>query len=220
MKAVIFDMDGVIIDSEPIYLNWFKKFLEANGITVEEEEFNKLAGCSPKTEEQLLERWWNESKNESKTKKEIYCLFEKFYTEYIKEHPYSYVDIKDKNIDSVMSILKEQGYQVAIASSSPMDVIKNIISEIDLEKYIDVIVSGEMFKESKPNPEIYKFTLKKLGIKAEECIAVEDSTYGIQAAKGANITTYAKRDTRFNFKQNMADEVIDDLSQIITLLSI
>ena len=87
-------------------------------------------------------------------------------------------------------------------------------------EFVDVIVSGEMFQESKPNPEIYNYTLSKLNLKPEECIAIEDSTYGIQAAKGAGITTFAKRDDRFHFEQDMADVVIDDLLQIIRFFKI
>lgn len=219
IKAVIFDMDGVIIDSEPLYLGWFRKFLEENHIFVEEEVFNQLAGCSAKMEEQLLGKWWNQSKNEHKSEKEIYALFDDFYKGYIKKNPYSYVDIKDENIDNAMAWLKRNGYQIAIASSSSMNVIQCVIKEIDIEKYVDVIVSGEMFRESKPNPEIYIFTLKKLGLEARECVAIEDSTYGIQAAKGAGITTFAKKDNRFHYNQSMADMVIDDLSQIITSLN-
>lgn len=220
IQAVIFDMDGVIIDSEPLYLGWFRKFLEKNNILVNDREFNQLAGCSAKMEEQLLGEWWNRAKKQQKTSKQVYDLFDVFYKKYIKDNPYSYLDIKDKDIDNVMSTLKRKGYQIAIASSSAMEVIKYVIHEIDIEKYIDIIVSGEMFRESKPNPEIYNFTLKKLQRKPEECIAIEDSTYGIQAAKGAGITTFAKKDNRFHYEQSMADEVIDDLSQIISLLNI
>ena len=67
---------------------------------------------------------------------------------------------------------------------------------------------------------IYNYTLSKLNLKPEECIAIEDSTYGIQAAKGAGITTFAKRDDRFHFEQDMADVVIDDLLQIIRFFKI
>ena len=218
LKAIIFDMDGVIIDSEPLYLGWFQKFLEANNIFVEDEEFNRLAGCSAKMEEQLLGKWWNESKNDHKDEEEVYDLFDGFYKEHIKENPYSYKDIKDKDIDYVMSTLKQRGYKVAIASSSSMEVIQYVIHEINIEKYVDVIVSGEMFQESKPNPEIYHYTLSRLQFEPQECIAIEDSTYGIQAAKGANITTFAKKDDRYHYEQNRADKIIDDLSQIIELL--
>lgn len=218
IQAVIFDMDGVLIDSEPLYLGWFRKFLEAYEIDVPDEEFHHLAGCSAKMEEQLLEKWWNTSKKESKTEKEVSDLFDEFYEEYIEKHPYSYAEIKDKDIDFVLKNLKDNGYQVAIASSSSMKVIRQVMNEIDIESYVDVIVSGEMFKESKPNPEIYCFTLKKLGLEAAECIAIEDSTYGIQAAKRAGIMTLAKKDERFHYDQSLADEVIEDLSQIIKFL--
>lgn len=219
IKAVIFDMDGVIIDSEPLYLDWFRKFLEYNDIFVEEKKINLLAGGSTKMEKELLGEWWNKSKGEYKSEEEVYDLFEDFYEEYIKENLYSYAEIKDKDIDFVMSTLKERGFQVAIASSSSMSVIKYVINEIDIEKYVDIIVSGEMFQESKPNPEIYRYTLSRLHLEPKECIAIEDSTYGIQAAKGANIITFAKRDNRFHFNQSMADEVIDDLTQIVNLIN-
>ena len=101
-----------------------------------------------------------------------------------------------------------------------MDGIQYVIKEIGIVEFVDVIVSGEMFQESKPNPEIYNYTLSKLNLKPEECIAIEDSTYGIQAAKGAGITTFAKRDDRFHFEQDMADVVIDDLLQIIRFFKI
>ena len=58
IKAVIFDMDGVIIDSEPLYLGWYRKFLEENNIFVEDREFNKIAGAYAKVEEELLAKWW------------------------------------------------------------------------------------------------------------------------------------------------------------------
>ena len=143
-----------------------------------------------------------------------------FYDEYVKEHPYSYNDIKDKDIHDVMCTLKQNGYKIAIASSTPMDGIQYVIKEIGIVEFVDVIVSGEMFQESKPNPEIYNYTLSKLNLKPEECIAIEDSTYGIQAAKGAGITTFAKRDDRFHYEQDMADVVIDDLLQIIRFFKI
>ena len=82
IKAVIFDMDGVIIDSEPLYLGWYRKFLEENNIFVEDREFNKIAGAYAKVEEELLAKWWNEAKADHKTGEEIFCLFDEFYEEY------------------------------------------------------------------------------------------------------------------------------------------
>lgn len=79
-------------------------------------------------------------------------------------------------------------------------------------------MSGKWFKNSKPDPEIYLYTLNKLGLLAEDCIVVEDSTYGIQAAKAAGLTVAAVRDTKFGLDQSMADYLIDQTCDLKGLL--
>lgn len=219
IKAVIFDQDGVLIDSEPIYLSWFKDFLDYNNIKVETEEFNSLAGCSAKMEKVLLHKWWNENKKESLTEDEVFTLCEKYWEDEKVEEEFSYKKVKNPNVEEVMKQLKNLGCIIVIASSSSMANIKSAVKEIEIEKYIDLIVSGEMFQESKPNPEIYNYTLNKLGLKSNECISIEDSTYGILASKNAGITTVAKIDNRFHFDQSPADYRINDLIEIIDIIN-
>jgi beta-phosphoglucomutase-like phosphatase (HAD superfamily) len=72
------------------------------------------------------------------------------------------------------------------------------------------VVTGRDFKESKPNPEIYLYTAKQLGVSSDECVVLEDSTIGITAAKRAGMYTLAHRDLRFNFDQTLADHIFDD----------
>lgn len=84
---------------------------------------------------------------------------------------------------------------MAIASSSPLKNINQVTSEIGIDHYFDVKVSGEAFKHSKPNPEIYLYTADKLQINVNQCVAVEDSTYGIRAALNAKIKVIAKKMT-------------------------
>ena len=79
-------------------------------------------------------------------------------------------------------------------------------------------MSGEMFKESKPDPEIYLYTLSKLGLAAEDCIVVEDSTYGICAAKAAGLKVAARRDTRFPFDQSGADYLLEETCRLKELV--
>ena len=81
-----------------------------------------------------------------------------------------------------------------------------------------MIISGEVFKESKPNPEIYLTCIEKLNLEADECVAVEDSEYGIEAAKKAGLICIAKRDDRFNYDQSKADYFIDDHDEIKDIL--
>ena len=219
IKAVIFDQDGVLVDSEPVYLGWFQEFLDDNGIVIDRKEFNTLAGCSAKMERVLLKKWWNEAKNDNLTEEQVYTLCERYWKNSNVEKNFSYKNIKNANVEKVMSKLKDMGYMVAIASSSPIDNIKHVVSEIEIGQYVDLIISGEMFKESKPNPEIYNHTVERLGLKPEECIAVEDSSYGILAAKNAGITTIAKIDERFNFDQSPADYKINDLIEVLDIIN-
>ena len=81
--------------------------------------------------------------------------------------------------------------------------------------YLDVIVSGEQFKESKPNPEIYQKTAELLGVLPEECIAIEDSTVGITAAHRAGVKVIALRDDRFDFDRSLADGEIGAMDDFI-----
>lgn len=220
IKAVIFDMDGVLIDSEPIYMEWFKKFLDANEIYISLKELYKLAGCSQHMEREYLKKWWNKAKNDNKTGKWVYEQCEKYWEESDESDDIDYRTIKNPNVSFVLKKLKDNGFQVAIASSSPMAVINQVTRQLQIEKYIDVKVSGEMFTESKPNPEIYNDTIHKLGRKPEECVAVEDSTYGVMAAKASGAVTIAKADDRFYYDQSQADYIIKDLIEILKVAGI
>ena len=82
----------------------------------------------------------------------------------------------------------------------------------------DLIVSGNQFRQSKPNPEIYHYTAATLGIPEEQCFVVEDSTVGIQAAKNAGMTVAAYQDDRFGFDQSAADYHITSISEILKYL--
>ena len=94
-----------------------------------------------------------------------------------------------------------------------------MLRQTELTDYFEFFLSGEMFRVSKPNPEIYLTCIEKLGLSAEECIAIEDSEYGIAAAKAANLTCIAKRDTRYGFNQTAADYMVDDLLDIIQIIN-
>ncbi len=93
-----------------------------------------------------------------------------------------------------------------------------MLKENELECYFNIIVSGEDFKESKPNPEIYHDTRAKLQLAPEECLIVEDSSYGIQAGKAAGMEVVAIKDTQFSFDQSAADYFIDKTTDLINLL--
>lgn len=214
VRAIIFDMDGVIIDSEPVYGKWLAMFLESQGVAVPKTELNKIPGIASQDFVKKLELWWKNAGKPYKTGKEINQMFDK----YSDGFPISYKNILTPNIKEVMEWLRQSHYKIAVASSSPMKNITEVLSETKLNTFVDIKVSGEAFANSKPNPEIYNFTVKKLGLEKAECIAVEDSSYGIQAAANARLKVIAKKDDRFGFDQSLADYHIDNLLQIIDIL--
>lgn len=215
IRAVIFDMDGVLIDSEPVYAGWLEAFLKKHHVEVPDSELRRVAGISSQDFKKKLQSWWAASGKPYMSGEDIDKMFEK----YCDGFPLSFKKIMDSHAEEVMAWLKEAGCKVAVASSSPMDDIKKVLADTGLCKYVDVKVSGEMFANSKPDPQIYLFTVKQLGLEAGECIAVEDSAYGIQAASGAGVKVIAKRDDRFGFDQSLADYRVDHLGQVMEMIS-
>ena len=134
---------------------------------------------------------------------------------------YSKVDYKKifrQEALTVVKELKKHGYKIALASSTGPKLIARIVEETGMRPWFDLIVSGGQFKQSKPNPEIYHYTAKTLGVAEEECFVIEDSTVGIEAGKAAGMTVAAIRDDRFGFDQSKADHQMDSLLEILDYL--
>lgn len=210
IKAVIFDMDGVLVDSEPVYQEATVNVLESLNIKATKEDLLKLAGGSCLHFNKFIQDVSDGS---------ISCEdFNKICDQYYLDNPVKYEKIMFPHVRETLDYLKDKGYILALASSSKEYEIENVLKRCDLKDYFKLIISGEVFKESKPNPEIYLTCIKKLNLEAFECVAVEDSEYGIEAAKKAGLICIAKRDDRFNYDQSKADYFIDDHDEIKDIL--
>lgn len=210
IKAVIFDMDGVLVDSEPVYQEATINVLDSLNIKATKEDLLKLAGGSSLHFNKFIQ---------DVSKGSISCEdFNKICDQYYLDNPVKYEEIMFPHVRETLDYLKYKGYILALASSSKEYEIENVLKRCDLKDYFKLIISGEVFKESKPNPEIYLTCIKRLNIEANECVAVEDSEYGIEAAKKAGLICIAKRDDRFNYDQSKADYFIDDHDEIKDVL--
>lgn len=210
IKAVIFDMDGVLVDSEPVYQEATINVLDSLNIKATKEDLLKLAGGSSLHFNKFIQ---------DVSKGSISCEdFNKICDQYYLDNPVKYEEIMFPHVRETLDYLKFKGYILALASSSKEYEIKNVLKRCDLKDYFKLIISGEVFKESKPNPEIYLTCIEKLNLEAFECVAVEDSEYGIEAAKKAGLICIAKRDDRFNYDQSKADYFIDDHDEIKDVL--
>ena len=144
--------------------------------------------------------------------------FSDIYEAYAAEHPFRYGEVGNPYVKETLDWLKEHGYKTAVASSSFLSQIEEMEQDCGLDGCFDVKISGEMFEESKPNPEIYLHTAQALGVKPAECLAIEDSSYGIEAARRAGMKVFAYRDERYGVDQSKADSIIDDMRDVVAYL--
>lgn len=209
-KAVIFDMDGVIVDTEAYYQREQRRFVNEMGLNVSDQEILDLVGQSHQTFQRVLADWWSRAGREL-----TLDAAEQTYRDWEALHPCDYKAILNPGVADTIDELRSRGVRVALASSSPMDSILAVLEACDLSDKFELIVSGKDFHESKPNPAIYFYTIEKLDLDASECCCIEDSVPGIAAGKAAGLTVFAKREDRFGFSQDRADAIIDQIPDIL-----
>lgn len=212
--AVIFDMDGVIVDTEKFYLDTLARLFEAEGIEVPFEDLCVTVGASYKDFKRNLVRWF-ELGGEHLAEEEALAR----YNVWEERNQPDFAALLNHGVVETIAELKRRGVRVALASSSPMCNILLVLEACGLSDAFELVTSGEQFHESKPNPEIYLHTLENLGLPAGDCCCVEDSVPGITAGKAAGLTVFAKREDRFGFTQEAADRIIDAIPDLLEAAS-
>lgn len=212
--AVIFDMDGVIVDTEKFYLDALARLFEAEGIEVPFEDLCVTVGASYKDFKRNLVRWF-ELGGEHLAEEEALAR----YNVWEERNQPDFAALLNHGVVETIAELKRRGVRVALASSSPMSNILPVLEACGLSDAFELVTSGEQFHESKPNPEIYLHTLENLGLPAGDCCCVEDSVPGITAGKAAGLTVFAKREDRFGFTQEAADRIIDAIPDLLEAAS-
>lgn len=204
-KAVIFDMDGVLVYTEQFYFNRRMKFFDELKIEPFTRKIQDFIGLSSNMIWEMLIPGDIE-------KREI--LKEK-YLNYSKKNEVNFLKVLNPSAKEVLSKLRDKNIKIAIASSSRKSDISKMIKDCKLNDYIDFIISGEECEKSKPDPEIYIKAVKALDFLAEEIIVVEDSTLGIRAAKAAGLSVIALVQKEYYIDQSEADFQINDLIEVI-----
>lgn len=152
MQAFIFDMDGVIIDSEPIHNKVVKEVLLENNIVVDDEEFNKLIGMTSTS----VFSYFIDKHHLPYTPEEMTNNHMNFFKKYIVDHNLKPID----GICPLLEQLQKANIPLAIASSSPLNVIEFVVKTFNIDKYFKFLISGEDILHSKPAPDIYLKTAK------------------------------------------------------------
>lgn len=209
IKAVIFDLDGVIVSTDELHYQAWKKMADAHHIEFNHEINHRLRGVSRMASlEIILEK---SSKSFSQVEKE------EMATSKNKDYVSLLQSLSEKDIlphvNEVLMSLKGRGIRVAIGSSSKN--AKLILKQIGLLELFDVIADGNDIIHSKPDPEIFIKAAEKLGISSNHCAVVEDAVAGIEAAKACDMLAFAIEDAK---KSNLADYKINDLREILDLI--
>lgn len=207
MKAAILDFDGVIADTERTKFETVNMLLSREGLKIEKEDFSSFIG--KKTGNILREKFPSLSSVKSREIAEKRREMELSNINSIKLIP---------GIRELLTYMKDEHYRIAICTGSRKPFVMRILEKNSLTQYFNVIVTGEDFSSSKPNPEGFLIALERLGAQKENCIIIEDSPAGLQAAKSAGIKSYAI-ETYFQ-KDNLfsGDKIFSGHSDILSYL--
>lgn len=212
IKGIIFDMDGVLIDSELYYMKRIIAILDSNfNINITLNDLAKLPGGNSTHLENVLNTIL-------KPKGISFAEYKKVEYANYKNNPVDYSQLLNPHVKNVLTWLKEQNFKVSIASSSSSQEIQTMLEQNNLHHYFDFIIGGDMVKKTKPDPEIYIKSIKMMNFNPNELIVIEDSEYGIQAAKNASLLVIAKKDKHFIHNQLLADKRVCDLIEIIPII--
>lgn len=211
ISAVIFDMDGTMIDTEIIKENGWKYAGDCQNIVITNEIVSEMRGTNKEYSKELLCK-----KFENINFDQLYNDRNKFVENYIKIN-----GIKEKEgLTEIIQFLKSNNYKIAVASSSEQESIERYLRKINIFNCFDVIIGGDMVKNGKPDPEIYLKAVEKLNVPKEQCIGIEDSNSGVLSVYKAGIRAIMIPDLEQPTEEvkNILFKKMDSLLDVIKLL--
>jgi HAD superfamily hydrolase (TIGR01509 family) len=211
-KAVLWDMDGVISDSYALHFAAWRETFARRGIRFAKADFTRLFGTR---NDFIITTVMGQELTEQDTEAialEKEETFRRKATGNIKPFPGAL---------KLLSTLKERNFRQGLASSAPRENIDLVLGELDLTETFDCIVFGQEVSESKPSPQIYLLAAEKLHSAPGDCMVIEDSPYGVTAAKAAGMKCLAITNTHGPEQLGEADRAIESLQDmdLVTLLT-
>lgn len=178
-KAIIFDMDGTLFDTEQISRLAWLDYKELTGLPITEEFIIDLIGRSAQSAQVIFKKYMPATFNQEHSR----AHHKDFMNKYKQEHG----PLPKTDLNQLFTNLKEKGYRLALCSSSAQHAIDLNLSFDHLHHYFDVIVNGSMVTKGKPEPDIYLLTANLLNLDPKECLVVEDSKNGILSGNAAGM---------------------------------
>jgi len=210
--AVIFDLDGVLADSEPWWNQIDAKLLAEYGVSYRGEYHRNVLGVSYRLAVEFYKNAFHISASVEELMRRRGEIATDFFANRVSLFP---------SAKTTLEQLREMKLQLAVATSSVSASARPFLERTGIKSLFSVVVTGDEVQQGKPHPEIYLRAAKKLGISPEACLVIEDALAGIAAAKAAKMRVAAIPDTRFvdpREYEMKADYVLGSLSEIPALI--
>ena len=212
LKAVIFDMDGLMIDTENVTYQCYKDVLKTMNLEMTKEFYTTLLGRTMEaTRRAMFDQYGEDFPIEEVAKKVHQLMDEQFAREG--------VPLKD-GLVKLLTYLKEHHYKTMIATSSRRERVNALLTDNGILNYFDDVICGDEVEHGKPAPDVFLNACQKLNVQPSEALVLEDSEAGIQAAYDAHIPVYCIPDLKYPHEEYVqkASGVFSSLLDIIDLL--
>ncbi len=181
IKGLIFDMDGLLIDTERLSYEALEYDCRQRGLQFTMEQFLGIRSLSIKKCEEKFHSYFGEDFD-------FYDCFSK-HTVYINEHIDKYGVPMKKGADTILEYARSKGLRIALATGTPLDQAEKWLGELGLWEYFEKVQSSAFIPHGKPAPDVYLATAELLGLEPRECMAFEDSPNGVRSASSAGCVT-------------------------------
>ncbi len=181
IKGIISDMDGVILDTEKLYVRFWREAASFYGFPMTLDHALGIRSLSGKLAEEKIQGWFGKEFDYNAVRQKRIELMDEFVNQ-------NGVEPKP-GAKALLSYIKDNGYALALATATPVDRAVRYLKSVELYSFFDQIVSAREVKRGKPAPDIYLCAAKRLGLDPKECIALEDSQNGIRSAFAAGCKT-------------------------------
>lgn len=211
-KAVIFDMDGLMIDSERVTYNEYVKKLNMLGYDdFKEEIYKRCLGKNKQGICQVFIDYYGEDFPMTEVWDDVHVWIDESLRRYVP---------KKKGLDNLLKYLKENNYKTIVATSSTRSRVDEILKNAEITEYFDDSICGDEVTKGKPNPEIFLTACQKLGVLPEEALVLEDSEAGIRAAFDGHIDVICVPDMKYPEPEYECQitKVVDSLNDVIEYL--
>ncbi len=211
--AVIFDMDGLLIDSEPFWRQAEIKVFATVGLQLTEQDCIETTGYRF---DEVVNHWWHKQPWQGKSKEQIHDEVIDEMVNAITHHAGPM-----EGVHEALEFFKTNNMRMALASSSAMKLIKATVAKLNIERYFELLVSAEHELYGKPHPAVFLRTAETLKVRPERCLVIEDSFFGLLAAKSAKMKCLVVPDPSNyeNPKFVIADWKLRSLTSINQILS-